>query len=260
MGRNSRATSAGPADRHASDLAQRLGAALRDARHRARLTQREAARRAGIAQATWSSLEIERDPRFTLATWDRAAFAVGTSLNAYFPQTTAADVPRDAVQLKAQELVIATAARGGWHGTAEAQLDSLAQTSRFGDVVLERPHRAPRDIALVEIIDWFADVGSQLREWPRRLEALERRAIGRMLEGEDVPNISGCWLLRATKRNRDLVGRHSNLFRSSFPGSGRAWIAAITRATSPMPNQPGLVWVAVDGERFYAPRQSHARS
>src|SRR4051794_3408488 len=140
------------ADRHASELARNLGKALREARLRADLTQAQAARRAGLSQGGWSRLEHDADPRYTLATWDRAAFAVGTTLNAYLPETTAADAPRDAVQLKVQELVLKTAAAGRWHGLPEERLDREARTSRFGDVVLLRPRLQPAEIALIEII------------------------------------------------------------------------------------------------------------
>lgn len=210
------------ADRHSTDLSLRLGKSLRDARIRAGLTQAEGAARAGLSQGAWSRLERDGDPRYTLATWDRAAFAVGTTLNAYLPETSAADMPRDAVQLKAQELVIATAKVGGWHGLLEQQIDREVRTSRFADVLLQRPRQQPTEVALIEIIDWFADVGAPMRDWPRRLAAVERQAIARMVDDQDVPRVSGCWIVRATKRNRQLVGEHSNLFRNRFPGSGRA--------------------------------------
>jgi len=258
MGRTSRrAHVSGAADRHAADLALRLGAALREARARARLTQAAAAARAGLSQPTWSALESERDARYTLATWDRAAFAVGTTLNAYLPQSTAADRPRDAVQLKAQELVIATAQAGGWHGLPEQQIDREARTSRFADVLLKRPRHQPEEVALIEIIDWFDDVGAPMREWPRRIEAVERQAIARMNGDQSVPRLSGCWIVRATRRNRQLVGEHSNLFRNRFPGSGRAWLRALTqRHGAQMPREAGLLWVAVDGTRLYPFRWS----
>src|SRR5204863_5381616 len=84
MARNSRRATSGPqAERHAAELATRLGKGLRDARRQQGLTQAEAARRAGISQPTWSLLETDRDPRYTLATWDRAAHAVGARLSAY---------------------------------------------------------------------------------------------------------------------------------------------------------------------------------
>src|SRR5687767_3214570 len=111
MGRNRRAASqthsrratAGPrADRHAAELTTRLGKMLKDARSVTGLTQSQASAIAGITQSTWSRLENDGDPRFTLATWDRAAFAVGTRLDAYLPQATATDQPRDAVHLRTQ--------------------------------------------------------------------------------------------------------------------------------------------------------------
>ena len=254
MGRKSRATVAGVADRHAIDLVDKLGIALRDDRHRAGLTQAQSAARAGISQATWSALENERDPRYTLATWDRAAHAVETSLSAYLPESSAAAAPRDAVHLKAQELMIATATAGGWHGLAEEQIDREARSSRFADVLLERPHVQPEEVALMEIIDWFDDVGAPLREWPRRLEAVERRAIARMVGDQGVPKVGGCWLIRATRRNRELVAAHANIFRNRFPGSGRAWLAALTQTKPAMPDAAALLWVSVDGTRIWPSR------
>src|SRR4051812_24449042 len=127
------------ADRHAAELTKKLGKALRDARLRLGLTQAQTASRAGISQSAMSRLETNADPRYTLATWDRAAFAVGTSLHAFMPDATAADASRDAVHLRGQELVLRTAAPGGWHGLPEERLDREARTSRFGDIVLQRP-------------------------------------------------------------------------------------------------------------------------
>jgi transcriptional regulator with XRE-family HTH domain len=239
------------ADRHAAELARKLGKALRDGRTRAGLTQAQAAARAGFSQGAWSRLETNSDPRYTLATWDRAAFAVGTSLHAYLADISAAGLPRDAAHLKGQELVLKTAAFGGWHGLPEERLDPEARTSRFGDVVLQRPKLRPKEVALVEIIDWFDDVGAPMRDWPRRLEALEKRSIGRMSSNEDLPTISGCWLVRATKRNRELIAEHSNLFHSRFPGSGPAWLAALTQPHTTMPADAGLLWISVNGERLY---------
>jgi len=250
-------SSVGPgADRHAADLSKRLGKSLREARSRAGLTQAAAAARAGISQGGWSRLEIDADPRFTLATWDRAAFAVGTSLNAYMPEVSGADGPRDAVQLKAQELVIATAKAGGWHGLAEQPIDRDARTSRFADVILQRPRHRPSEVALIEIIDWFDDVGAPMRDWPRRLEAVERQAIANMVADQSLPKVCGCWIVRATRRNRQLIGEHSNLFRNRFPGSGRAWLASIGDPARPMPAEAAVLWVGLNGERLCPVRWS----
>jgi len=130
MTRRPRATVGLAADRHASELAERLGLALRDARVRAGLKQAVAGARAGISQATWSKLERNRDARFTLATWDRAAFAVGARLEAFVRGGSAADLPGDAVHLRNQELVIKTAKPGGWLALAEEALDRDVGRSR----------------------------------------------------------------------------------------------------------------------------------
>lgn len=265
MSRNSRrATAAGKAERHATDLSAKLGAALRDARRRSALTQSHAARRAGIAQGTWSALEIERDPRYTLLTWDRAAFAVGTTLDAFIRGASAADQPRDAVHLRNQELIIRTALAGGWRALPEEPIDREARTSRAADVLLHRRRAAapaelvgpalPAEYAICEIWDWLDDVGGSLRDFSRRLDAIDRYAVARMIGDDPLPGTSGCWVLRATRRNRHLVAEHRNLFRARFPGSGHAWVTALTNPAALLPSQPALLWVAVNGEKVFPAR------
>jgi transcriptional regulator with XRE-family HTH domain len=257
--RQTRATAAARAERHATELASRLGKALKEARLAIGLTQAAAARRAGMSQATWSALETDGDARYTMLTWDRAAHAVGTRLSAYLPETSAADGPRDAVQLRAQELIIRTSLPGGWGGLPEEQIDSEPSRSRVADVILYRPIQGPREYALMEVIDWFDDVGAPTRAWHRRLAAVERYAIARMRGDGPVPRIGGCWVIRATRRNRQLIGEHRHFFRARFPGSGRAWLAALTDPTSPMPGEHALLWVSVKGERIYPARLSQAK-
>jgi hypothetical protein len=76
----------------------------------------------------------------------------------------------------------------------------------------------------MEVIDWFSDVGAPIRDWARRLDAVDRYAVARMVGDDELPRTSGCWVVRATRRNRLLLGAHSNLFRARFPGSGRLWL------------------------------------
>ena len=251
-----RATVAGSADRHAIDLAGRLGLALRDARTAAGLTQAQAGVRAGIAQSIWSRLEISRDPRFTLATWDRAAFAVGSSMEAFIRGGSAANAPRDAVHLKAQELIVRNSVLGRWQALPEEMIDREARSSRAADVLLHRRWPPPRasEYALMEVIDWFADVGAPMRAWSGRIDAVDRYAVARMRDGDPVAVVSGCWVVRATRRNRALIGEHRNLFQARFPGSGHAWLQALTSATEPMPTAPAILWVSVIGDRLFPAR------
>ncbi|HKY88707.1 MAG TPA: hypothetical protein VJ141_01920 [Candidatus Limnocylindrales bacterium] len=221
---------------------------LKDARAVRRLTQKGAAMLAGLAASTWSGLEVGGDGRVTMATWNRAAAAVGTRLDAYLTRTSAASQPRDAVHLRHQELVIRTALAGGWRSLPEEPIDREARASRAADVILQRH----REYAIVEIWDWFEDVGAAHREFDRRLDALERFAIARMT-GETLPRTGGCWVVRATLRNRRLVREHRHLFRARFPGSGHAWLEALTTARG-MPAQRAMLWVSVLGDRLYPAR------
>ncbi len=245
------------ADRHATELSTKLGRSLREARNIAGLKQAQAAARAGLSQSGWSRLERDGDARYTVATWDRAAHAVGARLHAYIEGVSAADRPRDAVHVKNQELLIRMALGGGWRSLPEEAIDREVSRSRWADVLLSRRRvREPAEYALMEVIDWFDDVGAATRAWGRRLEAVERYAIGRMLPGDDqpLPRASGCWLIRATQRNRALVGELHNFLRARFPGSGRAWLAALTNRATPMPSDPALLWVSLNGDRLFAAR------
>lgn len=198
---------------------------------------------------------MARDGRVTFATVNRAAMSLGTDLRAYIEQASGASQPRDATHLRNQELIMKTATMGGWTALPESALDRDARTSRAADVLLQRR----LEYAITEVWDWFDDVGAALRDWDRRLDALERYAIarlGREVErGEhlELPMISGCWVVRATLRNRGLVAEHRHIFRARFAGSGQAWLAALT-SPRPMPSRPALLWVSVDGRRLFPAR------
>jgi transcriptional regulator with XRE-family HTH domain len=228
---------------------------IRDARHAAGLTQAQAADTAGIPRSTYASVEGRGKGGVTLVTLSRAVVGARAELRAYVSGGSAGERPRDAVHLRHQELVLRVGAGGGWAGVPETAIDRDARTSRSADVVL---HRA-REWALMEITDWVDDVGATLRDWDRRLAALEAYAIARMPLPEvggaeaELPIVSGCWVLRATIRNRRLVAEHRHVFRSRFPGSARAWIAALSTGR-PMPDAPALLWVRVDGSALFPSR------
>ncbi|HUR15686.1 MAG TPA: helix-turn-helix transcriptional regulator, partial [Candidatus Limnocylindrales bacterium] len=239
------------AARHAVDVADRLGAALRDARRKAGLTQADAARKAGISQSLWSQLESARSTGWTLLTWDRAAHAVGASFEAFIRGASAADQPRDIAHLKAQELVIRTSRAGLWASLPEQNIDRDARSSRAADVLLHRhiPPRPP-EYGLMEVFDWFPDVGDPMRAWSSRLDAVERLAIARM--GDDLPQVGGCWIVRATQRNRQLFNELAGIFTARFPGDPNAWLRALADPGSRMPKDAALLWVSVSGDRLFS--------
>jgi hypothetical protein len=177
-------------------------------------------------------------------------------LRAYIEETSAASAPRDAVHLRNQELVLRVASGGGCRGVPEQALDADLARSRHGDVVLSRlrASAAMQEVCLIEVVDWVADAGESVRDFQRRVAALDRYAVARMRPADTVPQSGGCWLLRATRRNRELVDEHRHFFRGRFPGSSRAWVAALTDPAAPMPAEPALLWVDVGGTRIFASR------
>jgi transcriptional regulator with XRE-family HTH domain len=247
------------ADKHATRLAGTLGRALREARQVTGQSQRAVGDGAGLAQATVSRAENGEGGVFTLQTWARLSLAAGSVLRAYLDRVSAADQPRDAVHLRVQELLLRLAAPGGWRGMAEMPLDDASRGSRFVDVALERAISSAPEVAVLEVVDWLEDVGAGLRDWQRRLARADQLATARLTLDDAhrnrpvVPRVGGCWVLRATRRNRRLVREHQHIFRTRFPGSASAWIRSLgTRAT--MPEQSALLWVSVDGRRLWPGR------
>jgi hypothetical protein len=185
-----------------------------------------------------------------MATWIRVARGTGTDLRAYLEAVTAAEAPRDAIHLRAQELVLRLAAQGGWGGTPEVRLDAGPGGSRSADLVLERG----LEVVLVEVWDWLDDVGAAFRAWDRRLLRLDARATMRSREEGSPTTVTGLWILRATRRNRALVRDHRAVFAARFPVPGRAWLAALTIPGRACPPGAGLLWTDVRGTRLSAAR------
>jgi transcriptional regulator with XRE-family HTH domain len=229
----------------AAELARRLGVAVRDERRRQGRSQAEVSSAAGISQAWLSAMELGRGAGASVETWAAVTAAVDEQLVAYLERAPGATLPRDHAHLKGQELVVRTATPGGWRPMPEAALDPLAYRSRSVDVLLER--RARRELAVVEIWDWFDDVGAALRSLDGKVETIAgRREAGAMTRG--------LWVVRATRRNRDLVADLPAIFGAKFTGAAAAWLRALGDPSRPMPDGNGFVWVDVQATRLFASR------
>jgi hypothetical protein len=120
------------------------------------------------------------------------------------------------------ELIIRTALGGGWKGLPEEPIDREARASRAADFLLHRQRPAEAaEYGLFDVIDWFSDVGEPVRAWSRRLDALERYAVARMTEGDPLPRTGGCWVVRATQRNRTLFVNTDTSSRRASPAQPR---------------------------------------
>lgn len=142
--------------------------------------------------------------------------------------------------------MIRTARSGGWLPMPEAPVDPLAFRSRSVDVLLARSSRG--EIAVVEVWDWFDDVGAAMRSLDGKVDAAGRggAAAGR--------RAAGLWVIRATRRNRALVAELNAVFSAKFPCAGSDWLRALREPDRPMPAGNGFVWADVSGSRLFAAR------
>jgi len=237
-----------------AELADRLGRGLREARVSAGRLQRQVAAEAGISQPRCSDLERGLGAGATLETWALAAEAVGRQLVAFLERVPGAARPRDYEHIKRQQLIVGIAVRGGWHPMPEHPLDGDSLRSRSIDIFLTRADR--REAMVVEIWDWFADVGDAMRGLDDEIAAI-RRTLAPGADGDiEAWRVGGLWVVRGTHRNRGLVRELRDVFESKFSGSAAGWLAALEDPATTMPSSSGFLWTDVKGTRLIAGRRS----
>jgi transcriptional regulator with XRE-family HTH domain len=230
--------------RRSQYLANRLGIGLKESRLALRLTQTEASDRAGISQSFWSDLERGLGTTATLETLASCAAAVETELAAFIEARPGSDLPRDMAHLRGQATIVGFAEPGGWRARVEHPIDPASRRSRSIDVILHRPTLG--EIAVVELVDLFADGGDVMRGLADKVAMIRRSARG--------SRVAGLLILRATRRNRQLVKELRPLVEARFRASSADWIAALRDPRRPMPKTDGLVWARVDGSSLFATR------
>jgi transcriptional regulator with XRE-family HTH domain len=154
-------------------VAARLGTALRNARTSAGLTQAQVADRAALSQPLISDLELGRGQSASIETWGMVAAAVGEQLVGYLEHTPGANLPRDIEHLRRQSALIQIASAGGWVALPELAVDHDGARSRSIDVALVRA--ASREAVVVEIWNWFDDVGAAMRGLDGKVGAVRAR-------------------------------------------------------------------------------------
>jgi transcriptional regulator with XRE-family HTH domain len=234
------------AERRWRERTARLAGEIRKLRRRRSWSQTELGVRAGVDRNAVSRLERGLG-RVDLELLDRVAIALGVSLVVAFGRDPQEDVA-DAGHLAMQNLVLQLARACGLR--VQFELPTRASVpGRSVDVFAgsDRRHEA------VDIECWntFGDVGAGVRSSHRKVADLEQAAVGRW--GADA-RAGLVWVVRDTARNHDLVRRYPEVFAAAFPGSSRAWIAALT-AGAPMPDESGLVWCDLARGRLHAWRR-----
>jgi hypothetical protein len=88
-----------------------------------------------------------------------------------------------------------------------------------------------------------------VRSTNRKLAEAEALAVAVAADAAAY-EVRGCWIVRATSRNRALVARYPEIFTSRFPGSSRSWVATLSQGTTP-PRESALVWCDAACRRLF---------
>ena len=208
--------------RRANHQLRRMGAELRTARAKLRMSDREVARRAGVSRSTVARLE-HGDPAMRVDTLTAVMAAAGLDLvlQAYEGATLSL---RDTGQMDIAE-VIRSAAGDSWRPVTEV---AAGPYGRSADLVLY----SAEEVIHVEIERGAADFQAQERSAKRKREALasgEGRPVRLVLVIED------------TRSNRAALAPHEALIRSQYPATSREIMSAL-RNGRPL-GRDGLLWI-----------------
>jgi transcriptional regulator with XRE-family HTH domain len=217
---------------------------VRQARRRRRWTQTQLAVRVDLAQPTISRMERGDGGSLSVNSWQQVA----TALELSFDLTLGRDPneePVDAGHLGIQELILRLGRMIGHKRTFELPTKP-SDPSRSTDVGLTDD--ANRRLLQVECVNTFGNINAAIRSADRKRAEAEALAIS-IGHGEPF-TVYQCWVVRATRRNRELLARYPELFATRFTGSSRAWVDALTNGTPPPPAL-GLVWCDVRATQLF---------
>jgi hypothetical protein len=198
----------------------------------------------GLAQSTISQLERGEGGTLALETWQRVALVLELPLKIELGRD-AREEPIDAGHLAPQELVMRLGRATGRRRVFELPTKP-SDPRRSTDVGLVDD--VQRRLLLVECVNTFGDIGASIRSSDRKRKETEALAVS---AGHGEPfTVHTCWVVRSTRRNHQLLARYPELFSSRFPGSSRAWVAAISDGHPP-PAETGLVWCDPGATRIF---------
>ena len=240
-------------EQRARAAAVRLGADLRASRKRRRLTQAALAQDVGISGQRLGDLELGLGAAAPSDVWFALAEALDRYLKFEFARDPHAELA-DAGHLDMQELLLRVARGGGWERAFEAR-SRASGSDRSVDVRLV--DRRARRLVVAECWNTFGDLGAATRSSNSKVRDAEEQAVAVAGDGQPF-EVGLCWVVRDTKRNREVVARYEQIFTARFPGFSAAWVMALTNG-GPMPHQPGLVWCDVRATRLFSHRRASRR-
>lgn len=227
------------------------GEKVRAARKRRGWTQVELARHVGVSPSMISAIERGEGGTLSLELWQQVALALDVPLRLEIGRD-ALEEPADAGHLRVQELVLRLGRATGRRRTFElaAKPDDPRHSTDVGLI-----DDSLRILLLVECVNTLGNINASIRSSDRKRAEAEALAIS--IGNGDPFEVRTCWVVRATRRNRQLLATYPELFMTRFPGSSRGWTDALTNGISP-PTEPGLVWCDINAMHLFEwrPRRS----
>lgn len=236
--------------RLAREAVAELGHAIQAARQRRRWSQRQLGEKVGLS--AWRIGQIERGQGIgaSCQTWFALSHTLAIPLRIEFGRD-ASQEPADAGHLKLQELSLRLAREIRCSRTFELATRP-SEPALSVDVGWRDDHR--RVLILNECWNTFGNVNVSLRSTRRKIVEAEQLAAA--MGGEaGAYRVAACWLVRDTRRNRDLIARYPDVFASAFPASSPVWVRALTASNAPVPDELGLVWTDLKATRVFAWRK-----
>jgi transcriptional regulator with XRE-family HTH domain len=258
--RDARAEATGPhrsrveGRRLATGSALGLGAQVRAARLRRGWTQRLLGGRVGLTASRIGQIERGDGRGVSLEAWYAIGQALDLRLKVEFGRNHHEE-PTDAGHLGTQELVLRLGRGAG--RTRMFELPTRpADPALSVDVGLRDDGQ--RVLILNECWNTFGSINTSVRSTRRKMAEAEALAVA--IAGDAASyRVAACWIVRDTKRNREIIARYPEVFASTFTASSAAWVRALMDAAASPPDGLGLVWCDVRATRLFAWRRPDGR-
>src|SRR4051794_5550341 len=233
------------ARQRAADTGRTLGARVRQAREQRGWSQPKLAEQVGVTRFRIGQIERGSGAGVPFDLWYALALVLKLPLRIELGRDPLAE-PTDAGHLKVQELMLRLARQLGIARFFELPTRPT-DPSLSVDVGWRDDTR--RVLILNECWNTFGSVNAAVRSTHRKIAEAEQLAN---TLGGDGPafHVASCWIVRDSRRNRELIARYPEVFATAFPGSSAGWVAALTDPARPVPSNPGLVWCDVHASRL----------
>lgn len=230
----------------AADLRRRI----REARLRRGWSQLELGVRIGVTQSRIGQLERGEGERAPLDVWFSLGHVMKMPFKAEFWRDALQDVT-DAGHLAIQELMLRLGQATGRARTFE--LPTRPANPTFSIDVCLRDDIA-RTLIIEECWNTFGNINASVRSTRRKVAEADQLAIA--IGGDRGPyRVAAVWIVRDTRRNREILSRYPEVFASVFLGSATQWVKALMTEGVDPPSDLGLVWCDLRVKRLFAWRR-----